>query len=82
MRMFGKAVVTFGAVAAMVGCGPVDEAEQVAEGTEAQVADPRNCGVEVDVEQQAEMEARFELEQVKQAMGGTVNAMARSRLSK
>jgi hypothetical protein len=78
MRNFGKSVVMFGAVAAMVGCGPVDEAEQVAEGTEAQVADPRNCGVEVDAEQQAEMEARFEAEQVKQAMGGTVNAMGAS----
>ncbi|HEY0092694.1 MAG TPA: zinc metalloprotease [Archangium sp.] len=78
MRMFGKSVVAFGALAAMVGCGPVDEAEQVA-GVEAQVADPRNCGAEeIDAEQQAEMEARFEAEQVKQAMGGKVTAMGAS----
>jgi hypothetical protein len=77
MRMFGKAIVTFGAVAAMVGCGPVDEAEQVAEGVEAQVADPRNCGAEeIDAEQQAQIEARFAAEQVKQGMGGVVNAQA------
>jgi hypothetical protein len=78
MRIFAKSVVTFGAVAAMVGCGPVDEAEQVAEGVEAQVSDPRNCGVEIDVEQQAEMEARFEAALAKQAMGGTVHAMGAS----
>jgi len=76
MRMFGKAVVTFGAVVAMVGCGPVDEAEQVAEGTEAQ-AEARNCGAEeIDAEQQAQIEAQFELLKAKQAMGGVVSAQA------
>jgi len=60
MRIFGKSVVTFCAVAAMVGCGPVDEAEQVAE-VEAQ-AEGRNCGAEhIDVEQQARIEAQFEV---------------------
>jgi hypothetical protein len=78
--MFGKTVVAVGAVAAMVGCGPVDEAEQVAaEGVEAQVADPRNCGAEsFSDEQVAELEARFEALQAKQAMGGTVRAMGAS----
>ncbi|HEX8823739.1 MAG TPA: zinc metalloprotease [Archangium sp.] len=80
MRMFGKTVVTVGALAAMVGCGPVDEAEQVAvDGVEAQVADPRNCGAEEFTEEQvAQIEARFEALQAKQAMGGTVNAMGAS----
>jgi len=72
MRIFGKSVVTFCAVAAMVGCGPVDEAEQVAE-VEAQ-ADGRNCGAEhIDVEQQARIEAQFE---VLKATQGTVAAQA------
>jgi hypothetical protein len=72
MRIFGKSVVTFCAVAAMVGCGPVDEAEQVAE-VEAQ-AEGRNCGAEhIDVEQQARIEAQFE---VLKAQQGSVVAQA------
>jgi hypothetical protein len=77
MRMFGKAVVTFGAVAAMVGCGPVDEAEQA--GVEAQVADARNCGAEeIGAEQQAKIEANFEAGLAKQALGGVVTAQGAS----
>jgi len=74
MRIFGKSVVTFCAVAAMVGCGPVDEAEQVAE-VEAQ-AEGRNCGAEqIDVEQQARIEAQFE---VLKAQQGAVVAQGAS----
>jgi hypothetical protein len=76
MRIFGKSVVTFGAVVAMVGCGPVDEAEQAA-GVEAQVVDARECGAEqIDAEQQARIEAEFEVLNAKRAMGGVVNAQA------
>ncbi|WP_375768175.1 zinc metalloprotease [Archangium gephyra] len=73
-----KSILVFGAVAAMTGCGPVDEAEQVAaEGVEAQVADPRNCGAEsFDEEQVAQIESRFEMLKARQAMGGDVHAMA------
>ncbi len=74
MRMM-KTVLAFGAIAAMTGCGPVDEAEQVA--VEAQVADPRNCGAEdFDAEQVAQIEARFEALKARRAMGGDVQAMA------
>jgi hypothetical protein len=78
MRIFGKTVVAVGAVAAMVGCGPVDEAEQVAaEGVEAQAAAGRNCGAEeFDAEQVAQIEARFDALRARQAMGGTVHAQA------
>ncbi|HZI04948.1 MAG TPA: hypothetical protein VEZ71_13045, partial [Archangium sp.] len=70
-----KTVLAFGAIAAMTGCGPVDEAEQM--GVEAQVADGRNCGAEeFDAEQVATIEARFELEKARRAMGGDVQAMA------
>jgi Pregnancy-associated plasma protein-A len=73
-----KSILVFGAVAAMTGCGPVDEAEQVAgEGVEAQVADPRNCGAESFTEEQvAQIESRFEVLKARQAMGGDVHAMA------
>ncbi len=75
MRIFGKAVVTVGAIAAMTGCGPVDETEQVVQ--EQQVADPRNCGVEdLDAEQVAQIEARFERLKAEQALRGEVNAQA------
>ena len=74
MRIFGKSVVTFCAVAAMVGCGPVDEAEQVAE-VEAQ-AEGRNCGAEqIDAEKQAQIEAQFE---VLKAQQGAVVAQGAS----
>ena len=74
MRMF-KTVLAFGAIAAMTGCGPVDEAEQM--GVEAQVADARNCGAEeLDAEQVALIEARYEALKARQAMGGDVQAMA------
>src|SRR5689334_2652365 len=72
-----KFLVMFGAVATMVGCGPVDEAEQA--GVEAQVADARNCGAEeISAEQQAQIESRFELLKAKQAMGGVVTAQGAS----
>jgi hypothetical protein len=75
MRIFGKAVVTVGAIAAMTGCGPVDDAEQAVQ--EQQVADPRNCGAEeLDAEQVAQIEARFERLKAEQALKGEVNAQA------
>ena len=77
MRMM-KTVLAFGAIAAMTGCGPVDEAEQVAaEGVEAQAG--RQCATEqFDAEQVAEREARFEALKARQALGGTVHAMGAS----
>jgi hypothetical protein len=75
MAKFAKAVVTFGAVAAMVGCGPVDESEMVVD--EQGVSDPRNCGTEkLSDEQVAELEARFEVERARQALSGVVHAQA------
>ena len=74
MRIFGKAVVTVGAIAAMTGCGPVDEAEQVAQ---EQVADSRNCGAEqFDAEQVAQIESRFERLKAEAALRGDVQAQA------
>ncbi|HYO66127.1 MAG TPA: zinc metalloprotease [Archangium sp.] len=71
-----KTVLAFGAIAAMTGCGPVDEAEQV--GVEAQAAG-RQCGAEeFDAEQVAQIEARYEALKARQAMGGDVHAMAAS----
>ncbi|KFE69637.1 hypothetical protein DB31_6612 [Hyalangium minutum] len=77
--MFGKTVVAVGALAAMAGCGPVDEAELV-ENTDAQaVSDPRNCGSQdFTTEEVAEIEARFEAIRVRQEMAGQVNAFATS----
>ncbi|MCY1082125.1 zinc metalloprotease [Archangium lansingense] len=74
-----KTVLAFGAIAAMTGCGPVDEAEQLAaEGVEPQAAPAgRQCGAEeFDAEQVAQIEARFETLKARQAMGGDVHAMA------
>ncbi|HYO51841.1 zinc metalloprotease [Archangium sp.] len=74
-----KSVLVFGAIATVVSCGPVDEAEQpVVEGVDAQgVADPRQCGnPDFDPEEVAQIEARFETLKAKQAMGGQVHAMA------
>ncbi|HEY0096134.1 MAG TPA: hypothetical protein VGB96_17530, partial [Archangium sp.] len=72
-----KTVLAFGAIAAMTGCGPVDEAEQVA--VEAQVVDGRNCGVaDLSADEVAEAEARFEALKARQAMGGTVHSMGAS----
>jgi hypothetical protein len=73
MRMM-KTVLALGAMAAMTGCGPVDEAEQQ---VEAQVVDARNCGAEeFDAEQVAQIEARFERLKAEQALKGEVNAQA------
>lgn len=75
MRML-KTVVAFGAVAAMAGCGPVDEAEQQLEAQE--VSDPRNCGnADFAPEEVAQIEAHFETLKARQALaGGTVRPMA------
>jgi hypothetical protein len=81
MRIFGKTVVAVGAVAAMVGCGPVDDAEQVAaEGVEAQGAvDSRNCGSqEFSSDEVTQIEARFEALRARREMAGEVNAFATS----
>jgi hypothetical protein len=73
--IFSKSVVALSAVAAMVGCGPVDEAEQLAEAEAVQ--DARNCGAqEFAAEEVAEIEARYEAARARQAMGGQVHAMA------
>ncbi|MFE8602689.1 zinc metalloprotease [Archangium violaceum] len=74
-----KTVLAFGAIAAMTGCGPVDEAEQLAvENVDTQaVPAGRQCGAEAfDSEQVAQIEARFEALKARQAMGGTVHAQA------
>jgi hypothetical protein len=74
MRMM-KTVLALGAMAAMTGCGPVDEAEQQAEAQA--VEDGRNCRTEeLTAEQVAEVEARFETQRAKQALGGVVTAQA------
>ncbi|PTL81419.1 zinc metalloprotease [Vitiosangium sp. GDMCC 1.1324] len=76
--ILGKSVLAFGAIAAMTGCGPIDGAEQQGEAVDAQaVADPRQCGnADFEPEEVAQIEARFEALQAKQAMGGQVHAMA------
>jgi hypothetical protein len=75
MAKFSKAVVTFGALAAMVGCGPVDESEMVVD-SEA-VSDPRKCAAEeLSNEQVAEIESRFEALKARQALSGEVRAQA------
>jgi hypothetical protein len=75
MRIFGKAVVTVGAVVAMTGCGPVDETELP--DTQAAVADSRNCGAEqFDAEQVAQIESRFERLKAEAALRGDVQAQA------
>jgi hypothetical protein len=77
MRIFGKTVVAVSAVAAMAGCGPVDETE-LAENTDAQgVTDARQCGAEEFTEEQvAEIESRFEALRARKSMAGEVNQMA------
>jgi hypothetical protein len=73
---FGKAVVTFGAIAAMTGCGPVDEAE-MQDVQEAAVHDSRNCGnPDLDPEVVAQIESRFERLKAEAALRGEVNAQA------
>jgi hypothetical protein len=72
--------VTFGAIAAMVGCGPVDESELQAEVNthEEAAADTRNCGnPDFDPEVVAQIESRFERLRAQQALeGGQVQAFA------
>ncbi|MFL5359149.1 zinc metalloprotease [Archangium sp.] len=75
MRML-KTVLAFGAIAAMTGCGPADEMEQV---SEQQVTDIRTCaGADFTAEQVAQIENNFEVLKAQQAMqmGGTVHQMA------
>ena len=78
--VFGKSAVTFGAIVAMVGCGPVDESELQAEADvhEEAVADTRNCGnPDFDPEVVAQIESRFERLRAQQALeGGQVRAFA------
>ncbi|MCY1023801.1 zinc metalloprotease [Pyxidicoccus sp. MSG2] len=75
MRIAGKTVVALGAIAAMTGCGPVDETEQ--QDTQAAVVDARNCGAqEFNQDEVAAIEARYEAARAVQAMGGTVHAAA------
>ncbi|MCY1017830.1 zinc metalloprotease [Pyxidicoccus sp. MSG2] len=76
--IFGKAAVTFGAVAAMVGCGPVDESEMNQAPTDTQEAALLDrCGnPDFDAQSVAEIEARFEAIKARQAMKGNVQAMA------
>jgi len=77
MRMFAKSFVTFGALVAMAGCGPVDETEQVGEVHAEGVSDPRQCGnADFAEEEVAAIEADFEALRAKQAMAGTVQQMA------
>jgi hypothetical protein len=77
---FGQAVVTLGVVAAMVGCGPVDEVEQATpEASAHEVADIRTCGnPDLDPEVVAQIESHFEVLQAKQAMDGQVRAFGAS----
>jgi len=73
MRMM-KTVLALGAMAAMTGCGPVDEAEQQ---VEAQELDGRNCRAEeFNAEQVAQIEAQFEVERARQELAGGVAAQA------
>jgi hypothetical protein len=76
MRFFGKTVVAVGAVAAMVSCGPVDEADPSAEAQG--VLDGRNCGSQdFSAEEMAEIEARFDAARIRKEMAGeNVNAFA------
>jgi hypothetical protein len=78
--IFGKTILAVGAIATMSGCGPSEEMDQGAGTTDTQaVSDPRKCGNDnLSDEQVAEMEARFEVEKARQAMGGQVQAMATS----
>jgi hypothetical protein len=77
MAKFGKAVVTFGALAAMVGCGPVDETEILVD--EQAVSDARNCGnPDFAPEEVAEIESRYEALRARQAMSGVVHAQGAS----
>jgi hypothetical protein len=75
MRIVGKAVLAFGAFAAMTGCGPVDEMELP--DTQEAVVDVRACATEeLSGEQVAELEARFEALKARKALAGEVHAMA------
>jgi len=75
MRMIGKTVVTLGAIAAMTGCGPVDENELV--DTQEQVVDGRHCASqEFTAEEVAQIEARYEAAKARHDMAGEVNAFA------
>jgi hypothetical protein len=75
MRIVGKTAVVLGAMAAMTGCGPVDENELV--DTQASVTDARNCGSqEFSTEEVAQIEARFEAAKARKSMERDVNAFA------
>jgi hypothetical protein len=75
MRIVGKTVVTLGAIAALAGCGPVDEMELP--DTQEAVVDGRNCGSQqFTAEEVAQIEARYEAVRARKAMAGEVNATA------
>jgi hypothetical protein len=75
--IFGKAAVTFGAVAAMVGCGPVDESVEQAPADTQEAALLDRCGnPDFDAESVARIESRFEAIKARQALNGEVHAMA------
>ncbi|NMO18345.1 zinc metalloprotease [Pyxidicoccus fallax] len=77
-RAFAKTAVTFGALVAMVSCGPVDESEMQADAdTQEAAADTRNCGnPDFDPEVVAQIESRFERLRAEQALEGRVTQMA------
>ncbi|HLM42235.1 MAG TPA: zinc metalloprotease [Myxococcaceae bacterium] len=69
-----KTVLALGAMVAMTGCGPVDEAQQP---VEAQELEGRNCRAEeFSAEQVAQIEAQFEVERARQELAGGVAAQA------
>jgi hypothetical protein len=77
MRML-KTVLAFGAIAAMTGCGPAEEMEQV---EAQQVTDGRTCAnADFTAEEVAKIESNFEILKAQQsmAMGGQVHQMATS----
>jgi len=79
MRMFGKTVVAVSAVAAMAGCGPVDENELAEHADAPGVTDARLCGAEAfTAEQVAEIESRFEAMRARKSMDGEVTAFGAS----
>ncbi|MFP2928119.1 zinc metalloprotease [Pyxidicoccus sp. 3LG] len=77
-NVFSKTAVTFGALVAMVGCGPVDETElQTEADVQEAVIEERKCGSpELDAEEVAKVEARFEALRAQQALEGQVTAQA------
>jgi len=75
MRIVGKTVVALSALAAVTGCGPVDETELP--DTQEMVADSRKCASqEFTAEEVAAIESRFAAEQARKSLAGEVQQMA------